>query len=195
LPLTTVFDLQVIENQPGFISFKISGKKAEKIFKNEAGGHRWQRIPETEKRGRVHTSTITVAVLDDSKEQSIDILDSDLEWNTRRGSGPGGQHRNKTDSCVDLKHLPTGIVVSIDGRSQHKNKRKALEILKNKLEEIQFKQASTNENKNRKNQIGCGMRGDKRRTIRVQDNLVTDHILNKKISYKDYSRGKIDKLL
>lgn len=162
------------------------------MFAHEAGGHRWQRIPETEKRGKVQTSTITVAILNEPEQHEIKLHDRDLEWKTRRGSGPGGQHRNKTDSAVDLLHKPTGIKVSIDGRSQHKNKALALQILRAKLLDKQRERGILHRNKDRKQQVGCGMRGDKRRTIRVGDNQVIDHILGKTLSFKDYQRGNLD---
>jgi peptide chain release factor 1 len=188
---TSVFDLELVEVREGFISFQVKGKKAKNTFKNEAGGHRWQRVPPTEKRGRIQTSTITVAVLELTQESKVSLNPKDLKLSTRRGSGPGGQHRNKTDSCVDLVHLPTNIKVTVDGRSQHQNKELALQILSAKLKESQTSKNTKLENKKRQQQIGCGMRGDKRRTIRTQDNTVTDHILGKTISYKKYIKGEI----
>ena len=154
-----------------------------------------QRVSPTERRGRVHTSTITVAVLPEPKRHEFNLDVRDLEITTRRGSGPGGQHRNKTDSCVDIKHKPTGIVVSIDGRSQHANKALALEILSAKLLAKQRERGIVERNQNRKTQVGCGQRGDKRRTIRIQDNQVVDHILGKTTTYKEYVKGNFDKLI
>lgn len=159
------------------------------VFDQEAGGHRWQRVPETEKRGRVQTSTITIAILPEPEDNQIFISDKDLKWSFRRGSGPGGQHRNKTESCVDLVHIPTGIKITIDSRSQYENKILALKLLKTKLFDASNKQILTNRNIDRKSQIGVGMRGDKRRTIRIQDNQVIDHIMNKSMTYDNYSRG------
>jgi len=170
----------------------VSGKKASKLFANEGGGHRWQRVPETEKRGRVQTSTITVAVLDEPQHHNLVLDDRDLEITTKRGSGPGGQHRNKTDSCVEIKHKPTGITVTIDGRSQHKNKALALQILRARLLDNQRQRGILERNRERKQQVGCGMRGDKRRTIRVGDNQVVDHELGRTITYKEYQRGNLD---
>lgn len=191
----TVFEVELLEERIGFICFRAKGKEANRLFANEAGGHRWQRVPETERRGRVQTSTITVAVLPEAKQHEVIIREQDLEWFTRRGSGPGGQHRNKTESTVDLVHKPTGIKVTADSRSQHENRATALEILRAKLLDNQRQSGILERNRERKAQVGCGMRGDKRRTIRVQDNQVTDHELGRCIPYKEYARGNFDGLL
>ena len=187
--------LTILETKSGFIHLKVTGKDVIKSFKNESGGHRWQRIPPTESKGRKHTSTITVAILEEIKNLKIDLKPEDLKITTARGSGAGGQHRNKTDSAVTIKHKPTNIIIHCENeRSQRQNKEQALQILKNKLYHIGFnKQHSTN-NKKRKNQIGSGMRGDKIRTIRVQDGKVINHLNKKKISFKEYYKGNIDKL-
>jgi peptide chain release factor 1 len=174
---------------------QISGKKARQIFKNESGGHRWQRIPETEKRGRVQTSTITIAVLDIPQAHEYKLDDRDLEITTRRGSGPGGQHKNKTDSCVDIKHKPTGITVTVDGRKQHQNKALALQILRAKILAQERERGILERNRNRRQQVGLGMRGDKRRTIRVNDNQVIDHVLGRTTSFKEYSKGNFDNII
>ena len=168
---------------------KISGKGAERIFANESGGHRFQRIPSNERNGRVQTSTITVAVLPEPQAHELRIDERDLQWKMRRGSGPGGQHRNKVESCVDLTHKPTGITVTADSRSQHENKVVALQVLRAKLLDKQKNHDTLVRNSSRQAQIGCGMRGDKRRTIRVQDNQVTDHELGRTMTYKDYAKG------
>ncbi len=191
----SVFDIERINSRAGFVCFRVSGKKAAKIFSNEGGGHRWQRPSPTDKRGRVHTSTVTVAILPEPQQHEFHLDDKDLEITTRRGSGPGGQHRNKTDSCVDIKHKPTGITVTVDGRDQHKNKALAKQILRAKLLAKQREHDILQRNQDRKQQVGCGMRGDKRRTIRVGDNQVVDHVLNKIISYKDYAKGNFDGLI
>lgn len=143
----------------------------------------------------MQTSTITVAVLPEPQKHEYHLDDRDLEITTRRGSGPGGQHRNKTDSCVDIKHKPTGITVTVDGREQHRNKVIAKQILCAKLAAKERERGILQRNKDRRQQVGCGMRGDKRRTIRVGDNQVVDHILGKTVSYKDYAKGNLDKLL
>lgn len=120
----------------------------------------------------------------------------DVEIKTMRGTGPGGQNRNKTDSCVQLKHKPSGIIVRIDTeRSQLANKTSAWILLRAKLKEKQDTQNHKNRTQNRKNQIGTGMRGDKRRTIRIKDDCVTDHILGKKMTASRYLRGFLDELI
>jgi len=151
-------------------------------------------VPPNEKRGRTQTSTITVAVLSEPKQHEYHLDEKDLVITTRRGSGPGGQHRNKTDSCVDMKHIPTGIMVTVDGRCQHQNKALARSILCAKLLAGERERGILQRNKDRKQQVGCGMRGDKRRTIRVGDNQVVDHILGISMSYKDYIKGNLEAL-
>ena len=185
----------MIDGRPGFVSFRVTGKRASQVFQNEAGGHRWQRVPPTEKRGRRQTSTITVAVLKEPQPHECRLDAKDLTYTTRRGSGAGGQHKNVTDSCVDLVHKPTGIKVTVDGRCQHKNKALALQILRAKILDKQRQEGILKRNEKRKQQVGCGMRGDKRRTIRVGDNQVSDHILGKSMSYKEYKKGNFDDLL
>jgi peptide chain release factor 1 len=185
-----VFSYEVLTARPGLIIFKAAGKQAAAAFKDESGGHRWQRVPPTEKKGRRQTSTITVAVLSVPRESELRIPPGDLDWKTCRGSGAGGQHRNVTDSAVQLTHLPTGISIRCESeRSQHYNRASALEMLRAKLLEAQRTQASGSRAANRRAQLGSGMRADKRRTIRVQDGTVTDHILGRKWPLKDYLRG------
>jgi len=190
-----VFSLELLEERRGFVCFKVSGKKASKVFANEAGGHRWQCVSPTEKRGRVQTSTITIAVLEEPKEHELVLDARDLKIVTRRGSGPGGQHRNTTDSTVDITHKPTGIKVTADSRSQYQNKIIAMQILRARLLDSQSRCGILKRNENRREQVGCGMRGDKRRTIRVGDNQVTDHVLGKTVTYKDYAKGNWDGLV
>ena len=149
-------------------------------------------MPPTEKRGRRQTSTITVAVLPELQRNQRRVDRKDVDFLTRRGSGKGGQHRNVTDSCVDAIHRPTGLKVTIDGRSQSANKELALEILSAKILAKQREHGILERNRNRRKQVGCGMRGDKRRTIRVNDNQVVDHVLGKTITYKDYAKGNLD---
>ena len=169
---------------------EISGKKVQKLFKNESGGHRWQRVPPTENRGRVHTSTITVAVVQEVTESEVKLDDRDLELTTCRGSGAGGQHRNTTDSAVQIKHKPSGLKVRCESeRSQHQNKLTAMQMLRSKLQTHQDNETSERQAHNRKKQVGSGMRGDKIRTIRQQAGNVTDHVTGKTWRYKDYVKG------
>lgn len=184
---TTAFEVEIVEVKPGFISFLVNGEKD--IFSNEAGGHRWQRIPPTERNGRVHTSTITVAVLPISIDNQS-IKSSDISFETKRGSGPGGQHRNKTESCVVAKHIPTGITVTIDMRSQHQSKKIALSVLCAKVVELKNETKLKNTNQERKSQIGSGQRGDKIRTYRLQDNIMIDHRTNIKMNLLKWMEGK-----
>lgn len=171
----SAFDITLVEQRSGFVSILFKGKDAQKIFKNEAGGHRWQRISPTEKRGRVHTSTVTVAILSPETPDNIRLDEKDIEIQTKRGSGPGGQHRNKTDSCVVAIHKPTKISVQIDSKSQHQSKALALRILAERVSEDESRKYQEHRGSVRKNQVGSGQRGDKIRTYRSQDDRVTDH--------------------
>lgn len=185
-----VFDFAVIEERPGFVIIEVSGKGAAATFKDESGGHRWQAVSPTEKRGRVQTSTITVAVLPQPTEAQVHISEGDLEFSACRGSGAGGQHRNVTDSAVILKHKATGITVRCETeRSQHQNKATALALLRARLWEAKQEEINGNRSEDRKRQVGSGMRGDKRRTIRVQDGQVNDHLTGRTWQYKSYARG------
>jgi peptide chain release factor 1 len=189
------FSLQPIEVGLGFISFHVEGATAQRDFANEAGGHRWQRIPPGEKRGRVHTSTVTVAVLPEPTSTELDIQARDIELKTARGSGPGGQARNKTESCVIATHRPTGTVVRCDSsRSQSYNRETALRLLRARLFELQRAGAKLDEDASRRRQVGTGQRGDNVRTVRTQDGVVTDHRTGAKISLGEYEQGNFDRL-
>lgn len=168
-----------------------------KAFQNECGGHRWQRIPPSEKRGRVQTSTVTVAVLNDPniKQQTFVLDHSDIVETTYRGSGPGGQHKNKKDTAVRLLHVPSGIIVTCEkGRSQHSNRANAYEELEKRLQEIQNSSIRQELDSERKKQVGSGQRGDKRRTYRVRDDRVTDHLTGQKTSLEKIMRGELELL-
>jgi peptide chain release factor 1 len=168
----------------------VTGAGAYEAFRDEAGGHRWQRVPPNERRGRVHTSTITIAVLREPEASELVLDARDLEWRVSRGSGPGGQHRNKTESAVDLVHRPSGIGVHVESeRSQHQNRAIALARLRARIAEEQGAQLSRARSAERRAQVGSGMRGDKRRTIRAQDGTVVDHPTGRAWRLRDYERG------
>jgi peptide chain release factor 1 len=184
------FSIALVERRGGAVVLRISGPNARALFEGEVGGHRWQRIPPNEKRGRVHSSTITVAVLDEETIDRLVIAESDLEWSTCRASGSGGQHLQKTDSAVVLVHIPTGIRVRSEGdRSQHHNRDQALDTLRERLGKQRRDERASARAADRRAQVGSGMRGDKRRTVRVQDDIVTDHVTGRTWRFRDYKRG------
>ncbi len=158
------------------ISFSISGEGAYSRYKFESGVHRVQRVPETESGGRIHTSTITVAVLPEAEEVDFEINPTDLQIDTFRSSGAGGQHVNKTESAIRITHLPTGLVVECqDERSQHKNKDRALKILRSRLVEIEREKQNSEIASERKSQVGTGDRSERIRTYNYPQGRVTDH--------------------
>lgn len=158
------------------ISFMIEGDGAYSRFKFESGVHRVQRVPETESQGRIHTSTVTVAVLPEAQEVDIDINPTDLQIDTFRSSGAGGQHINKTESAIRITHLPTGTVVECqDERSQHKNKDKAMKILRSRILEAEREKQNSEIAGERKAQVGTGDRSERIRTYNYPQGRVSDH--------------------
>jgi peptide chain release factor 1 len=158
------------------IIFLIDARGAYSRLKYESGVHRVQRVPETESSGRIHTSTVTVAVLPEAEEVDVELNINDVEIDTYRSSGAGGQHVNTTDSAIRLTHKPTGIVVTCqDERSQHKNKDKAFMILRSKLYEAAMQQQDKEISQNRKSQVGTGDRSERIRTYNFPQGRVTDH--------------------
>ena len=178
-------------------TFMMKGKNVYSLMKYESGVHRVQRVPVTESQGRVHTSTATVAVLPEATEVNIEIDEKDLEIDTYRSSGAGGQHVNKTESAIRITHKPTGIVVACqEERSQIKNREKAMNYLKSKLYDFYQSKADKEYSDQRRSQIGSGDRSEKIRTYNFPQNRVTDHRINCTLhNLENFMNGDMDQMI
>jgi peptide chain release factor 1 len=176
---------------------EVTGNGAYSRLKFESGVHRVQRVPVTESSGRIHTSTATVAVLPEAEEVEIDLPEKDLRIDVKRSSGPGGQSVNTTDSAVRITHLPTGLVVDIqDEKSQHKNKAKALAILRARLLEMEQQRQAEERGEQRRSQVGTGERAEKIRTYNFPDDRVTDHRIGLTVhNLPGLLQGDLDRLV
>jgi peptide chain release factor 1 len=194
--------VEVIDMNPTELGgFKeiILGLEGEGVFRHlqyESGGHRVQRVPETEAKGRVHTSAATVAVMAEPEDVEIDLKPEDYRRDTFRASGPGGQNVNKTSSAIRLTHLATGIVVSCqDESSQHKNMAKALRVLKTRLYEARREEEERKRSSERRTKIGSGDRSEKIRTYNFPQNRVTDHRINQNFNLQNVVAGDLEPVI
>ncbi len=179
------------------IVFTVSGEGAYSRLKYESGVHRVQRVPETEAAGRIHTSTVTVAVLPEAEEVEVEVKDADLKIETIKSSGAGGQHVNKTESAIRLLHKPTGIVIECqDERSQYKNKEKAMRLLRTRLYDLKRAEQSEKIATERRSQVGTGDRSERVRTYNYPQGRVTDHRIGLTLySLGDFLDGGIEPML
>ena len=190
------------QNTTGIGGFKevillIEGQKVYSRLKHESGVHRVQRVPETEAQGRIHTSAVTVAVLPEAEEVDVEISQDDLRIDVFRASGHGGQHVNVTDSAVRITHIPTGLVVTCqDEKSQHKNKAKAMKVLRSRLLDIQQAEQQSKISEERRSMVGSGDRSEKIRTYNFPQARVTDHRIGLSLHrLEDVLQGQMDMIL
>jgi peptide chain release factor 1 len=192
-------DLEITHSEVGGLKdivFAVEGEGAWRALRFESGGHRVQRVPETEAQGRIHTSAATVAVLPEADEVEVVLRADDLRIETMRAGGAGGQHVNKTESAVRITHIPTGLVaICQDGRSQHKNKASALRMLTARVLDLEEQKRHAERSAERKSQVGSGDRSQRIRTYNWPQNRVTDHRLNENVSLEQVLDGKLDPLL
>ena len=179
------------------VTFMIEGEGAYSRLKFESGVHRVQRVPETESSGRIHTSTVTVAVLPEVDDVEIEINPDDLQIDTYRSSGAGGQHVNKTESAIRITHIPTGIVVACqDERSQHKNRESAMKMLRTRLYDMMEQERNASIAADRKSQVGTGDRSERIRTYNYPQGRITDHRIGLTIyKLEQFMNGDIDEVI
>jgi peptide chain release factor 1 len=175
----------------------VSGDKVYSQLKYESGAHRVQRVPETESQGRIHTSAVTVAILPEAEEVEVQINPEELRVDVFRSSGPGGQHVNTTDSAVRITHLPTGLVVTCqDEKSQHKNKAKAMKVLRARLFDIKQQEQQREIALERRSQVGTGDRSERIRTYNFPQGRITDHRIGLTLyRLPEVLEGDLDELL
>jgi peptide chain release factor 1 len=181
-----------LDQTDSFISYLISGRGCKAKFRLESGIHRVQRVPPTETKGRRHTSTIAVAVLPYTEVSEVEILESDLKVEFTKGSGPGGQHRNKVETAVRITHIPTGIQAYSATKSQKRNRELALAVLRSRLQEIQTQSCTQNTNKLRTTQIRDMGRGTRVRTYNFIEDRVKDERTSKKFKTKHIMSGNLE---
>ncbi len=194
--------LEIVEESPTEIGgykeviANITGKDVYARLKFESGVHRVQRVPATESGGRVHTSAATVAVLPEAEEVDIDIPATDIRIDTMRSSGAGGQHVNTTDSAVRITHLPTGIVVTSSEKSQHRNRAKAMQVLRTRLYDLERQKLDDERSSTRKGQVGSGDRSERIRTYNFPQGRLTDHRINLTLYKLDQVlQGELDEII
>lgn len=197
------FKIEALESSTGELGgmkeviFKVSGDQVFRTLRYESGVHRVQRVPATEAQGRIHTSTATVAVLPEAEEVDLQLNPDEIRIEVCRAGGPGGQGVNTTDSAVQVMHIPTGTIVRCqDGRSQQKNKEKALTILRSRLLEVKQREEAEKYAAQRKSQVGTGDRSEKIRTYNYPQNRVTDHRVNLTLYNLDrFVEGDIEEMI
>ncbi len=189
------FNYKVTDTRPGFVSIWLTGKGVKSHFRNESGSHRWLRVPPTEKRGRTQTSIITVAITNPSEKVDFQLDPNDVDIQYTRGQGNGGQHRNKVETCVIITHIPTGIQFKVqDDRSRFKNEEIAWKRLRDRLSTSAQEKFDKSESEKRYIQIGDGDRSNKKRTYRLKEDCVTDHITGKSCTFREFSKGRLELL-
>lgn len=186
-----VFSFSVVSERDGEIVCEVSGAGAAELFAQEAGGHRWQRVPPTETKGRRHSSTFTVAVFSGVGSR-VEFDERDVEFEATIGHGPGGQHRNKTATAIRAIHKPTGVSAFIQSeRSQKANKEIALEVIRSRVLLAANGAVHSKQNSSRQSQIGSGERSDKIRTVQEQNDQVIDHRTGRTCNVAKYRKGEI----